>query len=107
MSDETRDEERVADRRVPRDSAWAGWLAFATVMMVMVGVFQGINGLTAIFQSGTYVVGANELVVDVNYTAWGWVHLVLGLITIAAGFGLLAGQMWAWSASPWPCSARW
>jgi hypothetical protein len=41
------------------------------------------------------VVGANELVVDVNYTAWGWVHLVLGLITIAAGFGLLAGQMWA------------
>jgi hypothetical protein len=43
----------------------------------------------------TYVVGENRLAVDVDYTVWGWVHLVLGLVAGAAAFGLLAGQTWA------------
>jgi hypothetical protein len=45
--------------------------------------------------SGTYVVGTDRLVVDVDYTVWGWIHLLLGLAAIAAAFGLLLGQTWA------------
>ena len=33
--------------------------------------------------------------VDVDYTAWGWVHLVVGLVAVAAGFGLFMAAAWA------------
>lgn len=94
-SGQLRDGERVADSRTRKESGWAGWLTFAAVMMGMVAVFQIVDGLTAIFRSGTYVVGEDRLVVDVDYTVWGWVYVVLGLIAGVAAFGLLAGQMWA------------
>jgi hypothetical protein len=31
--------------------------------------------------------------VNVGYNARGWAHLILGLIAIAVGFGLMAGNM--------------
>jgi hypothetical protein len=31
----------------------------------------------------------------VDYTTWGWIHLLGGGIMAAAGLGLLVGQMWA------------
>jgi hypothetical protein len=34
-------------------------------------------------------------VITVDYTAWGWAHLVLGVVAIGAGLGLLVGYMWA------------
>jgi len=61
----------------------------------MVGSFQAIIGLVALFDSGYYVVTENSLVVNVDYTGWGWTHLILGAVAVAAGFGLIAGQMWA------------
>ncbi len=74
-------------------TGWAGWVAFAGIMLIMLGIFQAIQGFVAIFDQGYYLVGREGLVVNVDYTAWGWVHLVLGLIAIAVGFGLMAGNM--------------
>ncbi len=74
---------------------WVGWVLFGAMMMILVGAFQGIVGLTSLFKSGYYVAPASGLVVNVDYTVWGWVHIGLGAVAIAAGFGLLAGQMWA------------
>jgi len=79
----------------PEPTGWAGWVVFASMMMIMVGSFQAIIGLVALFDSGYYVVTANNLVVNVDYTGWGWTHLILGALAVAAGFGLIAGQMWA------------
>ena len=73
----------------------SGWIMFASMLMVLVGSFQVVIGLTALFHSDYYVVGPNGLVVNVDYTAWGWVHLLLGAVAVAAAFGLLAGQAWA------------
>ena len=50
-----------------KESGWTGWLTFASTMIGIVGVFQIANGLTAIFRSGTYVMGTDRLVVDVGY----------------------------------------
>lgn len=75
-------------------TGWVGWVVFGAMMMIMVGAFQAIAGLTALFNSDYYVVTENNLLINVDYTAWGWVHLALGAIAIAAAFGLLAGQMW-------------
>jgi hypothetical protein len=74
-------------------TGWTGWIFFAGVMMMLLGFFQAIEGLVAIFHNGYYLVRPDGLVVNVDYTAWGWVHLIIGVAAIAAGFGLMAGNM--------------
>jgi hypothetical protein len=76
-------------------SGWAvGGIVFAASMMVMIGVFQALAGLVAIFNDEFYVVARNYTF-DLDVTAWGWIHLILGLIILATGFGLFARRTWA------------
>jgi hypothetical protein len=80
----------------PRESsAWAGWIVFGALMLIMVGTFQVLMGLTAVFQSGYYEVGEQGLLVEVDYTVWGWTHVAIGALAVAAAFGLFVGKMWA------------
>jgi hypothetical protein len=76
-------------------TGWVGWVVFAGVIMMINGTFSAIAGLIALFNDDYYLVGPSGLVVNVDYTAWGWVHLLLGLVVAAAGFGAMAGQTWA------------
>jgi hypothetical protein len=76
-------------------SGWVGWIAFAGVIMVMLGTFHIIQGLVALFNDDYYLVGKSGLVVNVDFTAWGWAQLILGIIVLAAGFAVFAGRMWA------------
>jgi hypothetical protein len=76
-------------------TGWAGWVAFAGIMLIMLGFFQMIEGLVALFNDGFYLVRAEGLVVNVDYNAWGWTHLILGAIAVAVGFGLMVGNMFA------------
>ena len=62
-------------------------------MMIMLGAFQAIEGLVAIFDDGFYRVTESGLVVTVDYTVWGWAHLLLGALIIASGVGVLAGNV--------------
>lgn len=81
--------------RPDRRTAWSGWVVFAGVMLMLVGTFQIIDGLVALFDDGYYVVRPDGLVVNVDYSAWGWLHLIIGIIALGAGFGLMSGRMWA------------
>jgi hypothetical protein len=92
MPQQTRGQERIT---APEPTGWVGWIVFASMMMILVGCFQAIAGFVALFDSGYYVVVEDDLLVNVDYTAWGWVHLVLGVLAVGTAFGLLAGQMWA------------
>jgi len=74
-------------------TGWAGWVGFAGIMLIMLGIFQAIEGFVAIFDNGYYLVRPNGLVINVDYTAWGWLHLIIGLIAVAIGLGLMAGNM--------------
>jgi hypothetical protein len=65
------------------------------MMMMLLGIFHAFQGLVAIFRDEYYAVGSSGLVVNVDYTTWGWVHLLGGILIAGAGAGLLAGQMWA------------
>jgi hypothetical protein len=78
-----------------QQSAWVGWVNFAGVLLIMLGSFHVIQGLVALFRDEVYVVRSSGLVINVDYTTWGWVHLVLGAVAAVAGVCLLAGQMWA------------
>ena len=77
----------------PEVTGWAGWVTFAGIMLIMLGIFQAIEGFVAIFDDGYYLVRPNGLVVNVDYTAWGWIHLIIGLVAIAVGIGLMTGNM--------------
>jgi hypothetical protein len=78
-----------------RRTGWTGMVVFSGVMLIMLGGFEAIEGLVAIFDPGYYLVTRTGLVVEVDYTTWGWTHLVIGGLALIAGFGVLAGQMWA------------
>jgi hypothetical protein len=80
---------------IVRQSAGAAWVSFAGMMMVLLGSFHVIQGLVALFRDDVYVVGRHGLIIDISYTAWGWVHVVWGAFAILTAFCLLVGQTWA------------
>jgi hypothetical protein len=81
------------DSRTP--TAWVGMILFAGVMLVLLGSFQVIEGIVAIVRSDYYLVTNGGLVFTFDYTAWGWIHLILGIIAVLTGIGMLMGQSWA------------
>ena len=76
-------------------SGWAGWVVFAGIMMIMLGAFQVIEGLVALFDQGYFLVAPSGLVLSVDYNTWGWAHLIIGVLAVATGIGLIAGNMLA------------
>ena len=81
--------------RTVEPSGWAiGGLSFAAVMMIMIGIFQSFAGLAAIVDDEFFVVSQN-FAFDIDTTAWGWIHLLLGIVVLLAGFALFAGRVWA------------
>ncbi|GIE30663.1 membrane protein [Actinoplanes italicus] len=78
-----------------RPSAWLGMVIFSGVIVMLLGSFQLIEGIVAIGMDEHYFTTSSGLAVDFNYTVWGVFHSMLGLLTMAAGLGVLAGKMWA------------
>jgi hypothetical protein len=86
---------RAATPRETGPTMWAGWIMFASMMMMMLGAFHAVQGLVALFRSEYFLVGPNGLTISIDYTAWGWTHLILGAVVLATGIAVLYGQMWA------------
>jgi hypothetical protein len=77
-----------------RSTIATGVTGFAGIMLIMVSVFQILEGIAAIAEDDVFVTGL-RYVYEFDVTTWGWVHLVLGIIGVATGAGILAGQIWA------------
>ena len=74
-------------------SSWAvGWAGFAGVMLIMIGAMDVVQGLVALFNDEFYVVGP-EWVFQFDITAWGWIHLILGIVLIASGIGIFSANV--------------
>ena len=71
-----------------------GLILFAGILMIMVGCLQFFEGLVAVFNDTFYVATRNYLF-QFDATTWGWIHLIVGLIVVLAGWGLLSGRTWA------------
>jgi hypothetical protein len=77
-----------------RSAVATGFIAFAAVAMIMIGVFQAIQGLVALFNDDFYVVG-QKWIFEFDLTTWGWIHLLIGIGIAVAGFFVLNGALWA------------
>ena len=76
-------------------SGWAsGGITFAATVLAIVGTFQILDGLVAIFNDDFYLRTENYTF-NLDVSAWGWIHLLLGILFVATAWGLYSGSTWA------------
>ena len=83
----------MQETRTPSTAA-VGWTAFAGCMMLMTGVWWIIAGLVGVINDDFYVT-TPKYIFEFDTTAWGWIHLVVGILVLLAGIGLFSGAVWA------------
>jgi hypothetical protein len=85
------DFQSVSDNR-REISGWAtGGVIFAATIMILIGSFQFFQGLAAIIEDQFFIVLPNYAF-EIDVTAWGWIHLILGGLVALAGFALFSGS---------------
>jgi hypothetical protein len=74
-----------------------GLLIFASVLLLVIGFWNLIQGISAIARSHVYVANAHYVFGDLR--SWGWVTLIFSILLLLAGIGVLIGnQMARWFA---------
>ncbi|GAA3862441.1 membrane protein [Leifsonia kafniensis] len=76
-------------------SGWVGWGRFAGVIILVSGIFSGIQGLVALIGPNTYYVAAGGSLFLFNVAGWGWWNLIIGILLILTALALFTGAMWA------------
>jgi len=72
-----------------------GMVTFASVMLFVLALFNGLHGIAAILRSSVFAAGAHLIVGDLR--AWGWTMLALGIAQAIAGASVLrGGQIGRW-----------
>ena len=63
-----------------------GWITFAGIMILTLGVLNGIWGIAAIGRS-SFFVADTKLVFD-DIRTWGWIMLIVGIVQVLVGLGV-------------------
>jgi hypothetical protein len=75
-------------------SAAVGWAGFAGVMLIMVGIFDIIQGIVALVDDEFFVI-SDGWVFEFDVTTWGWIKIILGVVLLASGAGIFSGNVLA------------
>ena len=74
-----------------------GFMAFASILLFVIGFFNVIYGVAAIGGSNVFVADAHYVIGDLR--TWGWVTVVFGGAQLLAAFAVLGGnQLARWFA---------
>ena len=71
-----------------------GFTMFAGVMMILIGSFHAIAGLSGIIKDDFYAITPNYIL-EFDSTTWGWIHLIGGIVVLLAGISVFKGSVWA------------
>jgi len=63
-------------------------------MLIVAGVLQAMQGIVALVNDTFYVAGA-KWVFELDVSAWGWIHLLIGILVALAGVFVFTGAVWA------------
>ncbi|MFI8824334.1 hypothetical protein [Streptomyces sp. NPDC053431] len=84
-------------RTSPQQPSSGGWAAggtlFAGVLMLVTGIMDVFQGIAGIAEDNVYA-RVGDYVYRFNLTAWGVIHLCLGVVVAIAGIGILRGAEW-------------
>ncbi len=95
MTSATTNTSRPAGHRGARQGG--GLIFFAAVLLLVVGFFNVIEGVSAIAKSHVFV--ANAHYVFANLRTWGWITLIIGVLLLIAAAGIVTGnQLARWFA---------
>lgn len=76
-------------------SGWTlGVTVFASVMLILLGIFHIIEGIAAIADPAMYQV-PERYPLDIGVETWGWLHFTGGVIILFSGFFLMTGDKYA------------
>lgn len=67
---------------------------FAGTVLVVNGLLQLLNGISALSR-GDFYVSTQNYIYNINLSGWGWIHLIIGVLAIIIGVGVFMGQTWA------------
>ncbi|SEE90041.1 DUF7144 family membrane protein [Jiangella alba] len=82
----TADDEPRAAAATARDKAVP-----AAVLLMLAGAFQALQGVAAIADDDVFSARPGYAY-DLDVTAWGWGHLIIGAILVVAGLFLFSGS---------------
>jgi hypothetical protein len=69
-------------------------MVFAAMAMVLSGFFQVVEGIAALFQNEIYLARIGYLF-SLDLPVWGGIHLMIGVLLMAAGFTLRTAKPWS------------
>ncbi len=75
------------------DDRGIGWVAFAGVLLLLLGTMNIIEGIAAIGNAHFFAADARYVFGDLN--AWGWVTLCLGVLQLLVGLGVFVKNQFA------------
>ncbi len=93
-SEERYSDGRYSDGGYTTEMVPSGWLAFAGLMLLLVGFFNLIEGLATLFRPD-HIAMAGGRVMILDFTTWGWILMLVGVVQIAASAGVMNGKTWA------------
>ncbi|CAM4525277.1 hypothetical protein NONI108955_43140 [Nocardia ninae] len=70
---------------------------FAGVLILITGVLHLLTAVAAIAGRDIFVVTEDQVFL-VDVSAWGWIHLVIAVLVLIAGFGIVTGKTWGYLA---------
>ena len=76
-------------------TGWTGWVSFAGVILIINGIFSGLQGLVALTGPDTYYVATPGTLFLFDAQGWGWWNVALGVLLILTAVGLFSGKTWA------------
>jgi hypothetical protein len=72
-----------------------GLVLAAGMILAVTGAFQVLVGIAGL-SGDDEVLKTTKYAFQMNLTTWGWIHLVIGIVSIGVGVGLLMGRSWAY-----------
>lgn len=77
-----------------KDAAAGGVTVFAAVMLFIAGAMDFCRGLMAVLEDDVFL-RTPDYTFQFDLTAWGWIHLILGVVAVAVSLGLFVAMKWA------------
>jgi hypothetical protein len=73
----------------------SGWVSFAGIILIIDGVFVGLQGLVALTGPDTYYLSTPRALFIFDAQGWGWWNVAIGALLILTAVGLFSGAAWA------------